>query len=279
MGWVCLIRMTMCWALGETTPGFSFGSQGRTFVHFLALPLWYTTYATSNPHPTHFPCRSNTIQLRKVGTIMILPITVGYQVGVFIRPQGFVSRHRICLSYNLQCQHSTISCQGQYSPTQAYVAPATRRVPVWLSRLHTEPYHCLHTKTHATIEFQVRLCRQYTTSNYTRAYKSTYPKHTPVYIQLKLREQKNNGHSWIRIRGQVVLFYGLICLSLKKQLAANPITVWQSDGDTVVLTYEGALDLSQLPWAVQWCYILPSTKHSLISVVKLCKAGCKVNFV
>jgi hypothetical protein len=64
-----------------------------------------------------------------------------------------------------------------------------------------------------------------------------------------------------------------------KQLATNPITLMQPDGDTMVSTHTGDLDLPQLPQAARRCHILPAIKHSLILVVKLCEAGCKVKFM
>ena len=64
-----------------------------------------------------------------------------------------------------------------------------------------------------------------------------------------------------------------------KQIAINPITVLQPDGDTMVSTHMGDLDLSQLPQAAHRGHILPVIKHSLIMVVKLCKTGCEVKFV
>ena len=64
-----------------------------------------------------------------------------------------------------------------------------------------------------------------------------------------------------------------------KHIVLNPITVLQPDGDTMVLTTMGDLDLSQLPQAAQRYHILPAIKHSLKYVVKLCKAGFKVKLV
>ena len=64
-----------------------------------------------------------------------------------------------------------------------------------------------------------------------------------------------------------------------KQPATNPITVMQPDGDAMVSTHTGDLDLPQLPKAARRFHILPAIKHSLISVVKLCEAGCEVKFI
>ena len=64
-----------------------------------------------------------------------------------------------------------------------------------------------------------------------------------------------------------------------KQPATNPITIVQPDGDVMVSTHTGDLDLPQLPQAARRCHILPAIKYSLISVVKLCEAGCEVKFI
>ena len=63
------------------------------------------------------------------------------------------------------------------------------------------------------------------------------------------------------------------------KVVSKPILVTLPDGNQVHLTYTGDLDLPQLPKAAQYCRVIPGlTKYSLLSVVKLCKAGCKVAF-
>ena len=47
----------------------------------------------------------------------------------------------------------------------------------------------------------------------------------------------------------------------------------------MVSTHTGDLDLPQLQQAARRCHILPAIKHSLISVLKLCEAGCEVKFI
>ena len=47
----------------------------------------------------------------------------------------------------------------------------------------------------------------------------------------------------------------------------------------MVSTHMGDLDLPQLSKAARRCHILPTIKHSLILVVQLYEAGCKVKFV
>lgn len=64
-----------------------------------------------------------------------------------------------------------------------------------------------------------------------------------------------------------------------KKVAANPIAVTLPDGDQVHSTHTGNLNLPQLPAAARLCHIVPGlASYSLISVVKLCEAGCEVSF-
>ena len=61
--------------------------------------------------------------------------------------------------------------------------------------------------------------------------------------------------------------------------AKKPISVTIPDGDQVHSIHIGDLSMSLLPAAAQFCHIIPGfVKSSLISVVKLCKAGCDVRF-
>ena len=51
------------------------------------------------------------------------------------------------------------------------------------------------------------------------------------------------------------------------------------DGDQAHSTHTGDLDMPLLPTAAQYCHIISGlAKYSLLSVVKLCKAGCGVRF-
>ena len=64
-----------------------------------------------------------------------------------------------------------------------------------------------------------------------------------------------------------------------KQVAVDPISVTLPDGDKVQSTHIGDLDMPQLPKSGRECHIIPDlASYSLISVVKLCKAGCEVSF-
>ena len=74
------------------------------------------------------------------------------------------------------------------------------------------------------------------------------------------------------------------CLALgtqvrNKAVAKKPRSVTSLDGDQVHSTHTGDLDTPLLPAAARYCHIIPGlAKHLLISVVKLCKAGCDVRF-
>ena len=64
-----------------------------------------------------------------------------------------------------------------------------------------------------------------------------------------------------------------------KQVAVTPISVTLPDGDQVLYTHIGDLDMPQLPKSAREFHIIPDlASYSLISVVKLCEAGCEVSF-
>ena len=64
-----------------------------------------------------------------------------------------------------------------------------------------------------------------------------------------------------------------------KQVAVAPISVTLPDGDQVHSTHIGDLDMPQLTKSARECHIIPDlASYSLISVVKLCEAGCEVSF-
>ena len=64
-----------------------------------------------------------------------------------------------------------------------------------------------------------------------------------------------------------------------KQVAVAPISVTLPDSDQVHSTHIGDLDMPQLPKSARECHIiLDLASYSLISVVKLCEAGCEVSF-
>ncbi len=62
-----------------------------------------------------------------------------------------------------------------------------------------------------------------------------------------------------------------------KVIAKNPIEIRLPDGNEVKSSHDAVLDLPQLPKAARLAHIVPGlANHSLISVVKLCNAGCQV---
>ena len=64
-----------------------------------------------------------------------------------------------------------------------------------------------------------------------------------------------------------------------KQVAVAPISVTLTDGDQLHSTHIGELDMPRLPKSARECHIIPDlASYSLISVVKLCEAGCEVSF-
>jgi hypothetical protein len=59
----------------------------------------------------------------------------------------------------------------------------------------------------------------------------------------------------------------------------KPLEVTLPDGTQIKSSHKCELDLPQVPEAAREGYILPGMKnHALLSVTKLCKAGCKVHF-
>ena len=65
----------------------------------------------------------------------------------------------------------------------------------------------------------------------------------------------------------------------KKEKAITPISVTLPDGTKVQSTHTRDLRITQLPKSARVCHIVPGlASYSLISVVKLCKAGCEVSF-
>ena len=64
---------------------------------------------------------------------------------------------------------------------------------------------------------------------------------------------------------------------LNKNIADKPLTVRLPDGRTICSSHKGTLPLTQLPIAARIAYIITGlASHSLMSVVKLCDAGYKV---
>ena len=51
-----------------------------------------------------------------------------------------------------------------------------------------------------------------------------------------------------------------------------------ANGAKVSSTHEGLIDVPDLPARARNAHILPGIKHSLLSIVRLCNAGCEVIF-
>ena len=65
----------------------------------------------------------------------------------------------------------------------------------------------------------------------------------------------------------------------QRDVASDPLIVRLPDGARVKSTHTCELNLSQLPSGARIGHIIPGlASHSLLSVVKLCNAGCKVTF-
>ena len=61
--------------------------------------------------------------------------------------------------------------------------------------------------------------------------------------------------------------------------AANPLTVQIPNGERVTSTHTCNLDMPHLPEPARQGHIMPGlASHSLLSVTKLCNAGCTVEF-
>ena len=61
------------------------------------------------------------------------------------------------------------------------------------------------------------------------------------------------------------------------QVAANPLNIKLPNGTTIQSSHIAELALPQLPKQARLAHIVPGlASHSLVSVVKLCNAGCKV---
>ena len=65
---------------------------------------------------------------------------------------------------------------------------------------------------------------------------------------------------------------------MNKKVADRPLQVKLPNGDIIHSSHIAELDLPLLPVAGREVHILPGlTSHSLVSVVKLCNAGCQVD--
>ena len=61
------------------------------------------------------------------------------------------------------------------------------------------------------------------------------------------------------------------------QVATNPLNIKLPDGTSIQSSHIAELALSQLPQKARFAHIVPGlASHSLVSVLTLCNAGCKV---
>ena len=91
---------------------------------------------------------------------------------------------------------------------------------------------------------------------------------------------QDNIHEWAVLdSGATSHFLVINAPTVNKKPAQQPISASLPDGDKIHSTHTGDLDLPELPQAARFAHILPGLdKYSLISVVKLCNAGCEVAF-
>ena len=65
---------------------------------------------------------------------------------------------------------------------------------------------------------------------------------------------------------------------VEKRIAETPLTVTLPNGDIVSSSHIAELNLLLLPQAARTAHVVPGlASHSLVSVVKLCNAGCEVD--
>ena len=65
---------------------------------------------------------------------------------------------------------------------------------------------------------------------------------------------------------------------LHKRRAGNSIMITVANGERVQSTHDGALDIPGLPPSARYAHVIPGIKHSLLSIVRLCNAGCEIVF-
>ena len=51
-----------------------------------------------------------------------------------------------------------------------------------------------------------------------------------------------------------------------------------ANGEQVQSTHDGALDIPGLPPGARYAHVIPGIKNSLLSIVRLCNAGCEIVF-
>ena len=89
---------------------------------------------------------------------------------------------------------------------------------------------------------------------------------------------QHNIHEWaILDSGATSHFLLTTAPTTNKKAALNPLHVTMPDGNQVQSTHTCELDIPQLPANARDDHIVPGlAAHSLLSIVKLCNAGCDV---
>ena len=90
----------------------------------------------------------------------------------------------------------------------------------------------------------------------------------------------HNLHEWaILDSGATSHFLVSAAPTRNRQFTTSPLKVRLPDGGYVSSTHTCDLDLPLLPTKARLGHIIPGlASHSLLSVVKLCNAGCEVTF-
>ena len=60
--------------------------------------------------------------------------------------------------------------------------------------------------------------------------------------------------------------------------AFNHIVVTVANRERAQSTHDGALEIPGLPPGARYAHVIPGIKHSLLSIVRLCNAGCEIVF-
>ena len=103
---------------------------------------------------------------------------------------------------------------------------------------------------------------------------------TTGYFQ-EINTRRTNMRRWAIVdSGASSHFLMMNAPLLYKRKAANHklLMVTVANGERVRSTHDGALDIPGLPPSARYVHDIPGIKHSLLSIVRLCNAGCEVVF-
>ena len=95
-----------------------------------------------------------------------------------------------------------------------------------------------------------------------------------------IRLTKENTKDWAILDSGATSHFLIVEAPMRQsEVAGDPLIVRLPDGARVKSTHTCELNLSQLPRTARIGHIIPGlASHSLLSVVKLCNAGCEVTF-